>query len=176
MKNNLTYFKNWMITLTISTLVWAFVSGFVTNFSKLLFSSVTASYYFVWIIGTVVICAALAITSWRTGIEINSKSKPVSLAMPVFSQIAGALIYIIIFAVTKGKYIVSPSTLFLAKALLHDSDPNFTITAPLSELIGLCVLQAFIYSAVSITVYILAKYKQDHKNPVVRKLREEANM
>lgn len=174
MKKDLTFLKSWLITLIISTLLWAFVSGFVLTIGRMLFSNYTAQCVFVWLIGTILICFALAVTSYQVGINLNGKSIPVSLDGPVLNLIIGAVVYIVIFAISKCNYITGPLTHMLARALWNDGrDKTFVTESSTSNLIWLCVFQVLIFVASSLSAYILAKRKQDRHNETIRKLREE---
>ena len=62
------------------------------------------------------------------------------------------------------------SAWFLQMALNNDGKES--IAVPFGKQVGYLAIQMFIYSAVSLGAYALAKYKKDH-DPVVVKLRAE---
>ena len=174
MKKDFTYLTRWLITLFAANILWAFLIGFVETLCKLLFSSPTVYCLFTWVIGTAVICTALAITAYNVGIQLNGKSKPLSLDGPALNQVIGVIIYIAVFWITKGTFVLGPNTYMLSYTL-SGTNPQAHIAPdpPLSTLVWLCVLQVLIYAAASMAAYISAKNKQDHHNETVRKLREE---
>ena len=111
---------------------------------------------------------------YRTGIRMNGKSKIESMALPVLDQIIAAGIYLVISAVFRFSYLVNPFACYLAIVFWSGGQVDYSPRAEnIFHLLSLAFLQAFILGAVSLGAYALAKYKQDHKNPVLKKIREE---
>lgn len=129
---------------------------------------------FTWLIGTVLISAALVLVSYRTGLDMNAGSKPVPMGILVLNQLIGSVVYIVAFTMFGAKEITGSLTTMLSRAV-HSNGAyiDFGITIPRSTLIGLCIVQMLIFSAVSLLPYWLAKHKQETKNDVVKKLRAD---
>lgn len=174
MKNDFTYLKRFIPTFVISTLLWAFFQGFVLNFAKMLFNNAKAQCMLTWLVGTVLISAALASVSYRTGLDMNAGSTPVPMGIPVLNQIIGSVVYVAAFTVFGAKEITGPLTTMLSRAVLSNGAYiDFGVTIPRSNLIGFCIIQMLIFSIASLLPYGLAKRKQETKNDVVKKLRAD---
>ena len=177
MKKDFTYLAHWLGTLAVATTAWVWWGlGFVSLVGAFLISDGTAQTVFSYLIGTAVICASLALTSYRVSLKINGKSMPVSLRVPLLNLLTGTVIAVSVFAVFKGSFVVDPQTNLLAIALWdHETDPdwNFIKKERFPGMVFLCILQTLLYAAVSFFFYVRAKIKQETKNEIVSKLREE---
>ena len=123
-----------------------------------------------YLVGTLLLCLVLGIVMYRTGIRMNGKSKIESMAPPVLDQIIAAGIYLVISAVFRFSYLVNPFACYLAIVFWSGGQVDYSPRAEnIFHLLSLAFLQAFILGAVSLGAYALAKYKQDHKNPVLKK-------
>jgi len=174
LKTNITFLRDWLITLLITTLLWDFVGGIFLLIARFIFPKQADHFLFFGIIGTIVFCCVLAIRSYKSGLDINGKRIPVSLAMPIASMIIALGVYIVAYIISGCNYIAGPVahsyvTVFWGNGV----DQAFIHDITMSQHLSVFVPLGSLYVAVSLGAYILAKYKQDHHNSVVRKLREE---
>ncbi len=174
MKTNITFLRDWLITLLITTLLWDFIGGIVLTVAKFIFPKQADHFLFFGIIGTIVFCCVLAIRSYKSGLDINGKRIPVSLAMPISSMFIAFVIYIVVYIVLGCNYIVGPvAHSFVTVFWGNGVDQTFIQDITMSQHLSVFVPLGLLYVFVSLGAYILAKYRQDHHNSVVRKLREE---
>ncbi len=175
MKRDHTYLLTWISTEVIVTLLFVFAgSGPLSVLTRLNGRNVVMENWIFYLVGTLLLCLVLGIVMYRTGIRMNGKSKIESMALPVLDQIIAAGIYLVISAVFRFSYLVNPFACYLAIVFWSGGQVDYSPRAEnIFHLLSLAFLQAFILGAVSLGAYALAKYKQDHKNPVLKKIREE---
>ncbi len=174
MKNNITFLRDWLITLCFTTLLWDFIGGIFLTVARFIFSKQAQQYLFFGILGTVVFCCVLAIKSYMVSLDINGKRIPVSMAMPISSMIIAWGIYIVVYIISGCNYIVGPvAHSFVTVFFGNGVDQTFIYDISLSQHLSVFVPLGLLYISVSLGAYILAKVKQEHHNKVVLKLREE---
>lgn len=171
MKNNFVFLTSWFPTLVITSIVTAFFGGIFQMVAKFIFlGNFSLQNFIVYAILTLIICTVLALKAFRLGSELNRGSKEFSTGIPVFNMLTGGAVYIGIFALTKGialgPLLLFPCEMFMTNCVFGENG------APLSNRIGFCTLQYFIYVTVSLAFYIISKTKQENSEGV-KKLRGE---
>ena len=174
-KIDFSYMRDWLITLAITTLAWDFIgSGFFLVVARFLFKEQADQFLFFGILGMLAFCIALAIKSYTLSLEKNSKRVPVSLAMPIFNLIIAFVIYILIYIISKCNYIAGPvSHAFVTVFWGNGVDMSFVHDITIAQYLSVFIPQALLYVGVSFGAYVLAKYKQDNHNEVLKRLRAE---
>ncbi len=178
MKNfDFTFARDWLITLAVTTLAWDFIgSGFFIVVARFIFEKQSDQFLFFGILGLITFCIVLAIKSYTASLEINSKRVPVSLAVPITNLFIALAIYIVIYVISRCNYIAGPvAHAFVTVSWGNGVDMSFIQDISLSQHLSVFIPQALLYVGVSLGAYILAKYKQDNHNEVLKKLREENN-
>lgn len=166
-KADFSYLVRWLPVYIITSVIVMFTCGVMQIIMKFLSDSYTAMQLGTWIMSTVAVGAVMAITTYSLGLEKNNGRKPVSMAMPIVSQIICAAVVILAYALIKNVLIYGAAW-FLEMAL--NNDGKTSVAVPFGKSVGYLTIQMLIYSAVSLGFYALAKYKKDH-DPVVMKLR-----
>lgn len=174
MKTNITFLRDWLITLLITTLLWDFIGGVILIIARLILPKQADQFLFLGIFGTIVFCCVLAIRSYKSSLGINSKRIPVSLAIPTFSMLIAFVVYVVAYVLSGCNYIVGPvAHSFVTVFWGNGVDQTFIHDISLSQHLSVFISLGLLYVSVSLGAYILAKYRQEHHNDVVRKLREE---
>ncbi len=173
-KIDISYMRDWLITLAITTLAWDFIgSGFLVV-ARFVFKDQADQFLFFGLLGVIAFCLVLAIKSYTLSLEVNGKRTPVSLAMPVFNLMIAFVIYVLIYVISKCNYVAGPVChAFVAVFWGNGVDMAFIHDITISQHLSVFIPQALLYSCVSLGAYILAKYKQDNHNEVLKKLRAE---
>ena len=174
-KIDFSYMRDWLITLAITTLAWDFIgSGFFLVVARFLFKEQADQFLFFGILGMLVFCVVLAIKSYTLSLEKNSKRIPVSLAMPIFNLMIAFVIYVLIFVISKCNYVTGPvSHAFVTVFWGNGVDMSFVHDITIAQYLSVFIPQALLYVGVSFGAYVLAKYKQDNHNEVLKRLRAE---
>ena len=175
MKKDFRYLRDWVIALAVTSVVWSlFGTMFVYLLIKLIFKEQAAQSLAFYIVGTIVFCVVLAVKMYMLGIDINGKSVPVSVDFMVVQQAIGVVIYIAVYLISGCKYMAGPVSHEMITFLWGNGvDMTFYSEITVHQHLSVFIPQALLYAAVSIGAYMLAKYRQDNKNPTVAKLREK---
>ncbi len=179
MKNDYTLLSRWFAALMASNIISAFCSGIPRLIFQFTFpANHILSDISVYIFTTAIVCISLSLVSYRTGLQMNSTTRRVSIGTPVFNLLSGAALYILLFSII-GRFILPGFKIGYVIAL-----PSQTLSklqcgsqgeASIGEQIGSCILQTLIYFSISLLFYLLAKRRQDTQNRALKKLREETD-
>lgn len=175
MKKDFRYLRDWIITLAATSVVWSlFGTMFIYLVIKLIFKDQAAQSFAFYIVGTVVFCSVLAIKMYKLGIDVNGKSIPVSADFMVVQQAIGVVVYIAVYLISGCRYMAGPVAHEMITFLWGNGvDMTFYSEITVSQHLSVFIPQALLYAAVSFGAYLFAKYRQDKKNPIVAKLREQ---
>ncbi|MBQ8475077.1 MAG: hypothetical protein IJ499_05385 [Clostridia bacterium] len=175
MKRDFRYLRDWIITLAVTSVAWSFFGTmFIYLLIKLLVKDQASQALTFYIVGTAVFCAVLGIKMFRLGIDINGRSTPVSADSMVVQQIIGVVLYVAVYLITGCNYVAGPVSHEMITYLWGNGvDMTFYSDISVSQHLSVFIPQALLYGGVSIGAYLAAKYRQDKKNVVVTKLREE---
>ena len=176
MKRDHTYLSVWIPTYFGFVLIWSFVGfGPVTVVMRLWIHDLAlenlARYWITIIVHSVV----LAVAMYQAGLRMNAKTKNQSMAGPIGDQLVAIVIPPIVSVITKFSYLVDPYAAPLATILWGGGTPEYAPrqTENVFKMLGLTISQVLLLSAVSLGAFALAKRYQEHKNPVLNKIREE---
>ena len=177
MKRDHTYLSVWIPTYFGFVLIWSFVGfGPVTVVMRLWIHDLAlenlARYWITIIVHSVV----LAVAMYQTGLRMNAKTKKQSMAGPIGDQLVAIVIPPIVSVITKFSYLVDPYAGPLATVLWGGGDPGYSARQMESagKMLGLTISQVLLLAAISLGAFALAKRRQERKNPVLNKIREES--
>ncbi len=177
MKRDHTYLSVWIPTYFGFVLIWSFVGfGPVTVVMRLWIHDLAlenlARYWITIIVHSVV----LAVAMYQTGLRMNAKTKNQSMAGPIGDQLVAIVIPPIVSVITKFSYLVDPYAGPLATVLWGGGDPGYSARQMESagKMLGLTISQVLLLAAISLGAFALAKRRQERKNPVLNKIREES--
>ena len=177
MKRDHTYLSVWIPTYFGFVLIWSFVGfGPVTVVMRLWIHDLAlenlARYWITIIVHSVV----LAVAMYQTGLRMNAKTKRQSMAGPIGDQLVAIVIPPIVSVITKFSYLVDPYAGPLATVLWGGGDPGYSARQMESagKMLGLTISQVLLLAAISLGAFALAKRRQERKNPVLNKIREES--
>lgn len=177
MKRDHTYLSVWIPTYFGFVLIWSFVGfGPVTVVMRLWIHDLAlenlARYWITIIVHSVV----LAVAMYQAGLRVNAKTKRQSMAGPIGDQLVAIVIPPIVSVITKFSYLVDPYAGPLATVLWGGGDPGYSARQMESagKMLGLTISQVLLLAAISLGAFALAKRRQERKNPVLNKIREES--
>lgn len=177
MKRDHTYLSVWIPTYFGFVLIWSFVGfGPVTVVMRLWIHDLAlenlARYWITIIVHSVV----LAVAMYQAGLRMNAKTKRQSMAGPIGDQLVAIVIPPIVSVITKFSYLVDPYAGPLATVLWGGGDPGYSARQMESagKMLGLTISQVLLLAAISLGAFALAKRRQERKNPVLNKIREES--
>ena len=98
------------------------------------------------------------------------------MAGPIGDQLVAIVIPPIVSVITKFSYLVDPYAGPLATVLWGGGDPGYSARQMESagKMLGLTISQVLLLAAISLGAFALAKRRQERKNPVLNKIREES--
>lgn len=177
MKRDHTYLSVWIPTYFGFVLIWSFVGfGPVTVVMRLWIHDLAlenlARYWITIIVHSVV----LAVAMYQTGLRMNAKTKNQSMAGPIGDQLVAIVTPPIVSVITKFSYLVDPYAGPLATVLWGGGNPGYSARQMESagKMLGLTISQVLLLAAISLGAFALAKRRQERKNPVLNKIREES--
>ncbi len=129
-----------------------------------------------YFIETIVACILFFIVMYKTGLQMNAKTKTQSMAGPIGDQIIAVAVQLILSLITKFSYVVNPYAGMLAIVFWSNGNANYSPrqNESILKMLGLSLMQMIFFSIVSLGAFALAKYYQEHKNPVLNKIRVES--
>ncbi len=171
LKNNFTFLVSWFPTLIFAFILSALGSGILQMVSKFIFPDAYRIQCFaVYVVLSIIICAALAVVSKKLGIDLNRTSKEFSSGIPVFNMLFCGVIYIVLYALMNGRAFgvlhLFPCEIFISGAVYGQNG------AGLGDRLVLAIIQFWLYFTVSLSFYIMAKKKAENSEGV-KKLRGE---
>ena len=168
-QTDFSYLGRWLTIYAVTSIIVMFCTGIMQIIMKFITDSYTVMQFGAWFMSTIIVCAVMATTTYKLGLDKNNGREPASMAMPVFSQIIAAAVVILAFTIVKN-VIIQGAAWLLEMAL--NNDGKTSIEVPFAKSVGYLAIQMLIYSAISLGAYAIAKYKKDH-DPIVMKLRTE---
>lgn len=177
MKRDHTYLSVWIPTYFGFVLIWSFVGfGPVTVVMRLWIHDLALENLARYWITIVVHSVVLAVAMYQAGLRMNAKTKRQSMAGPIGDQLVAIVIPPIVSVITKFSYLVDPYAGPLATVLWGGGDPGYSARQMESagKMLGLTISQVLLLAAISLGAFALAKRRQERKNPVLNKIREES--
>lgn len=177
MKRDHTYLSVWIPTYFGFVLIWSFVGfGPVTVVMRLWIHDLALENLVRYWITIAIHSIVLAVAMYQTGLRMNAKTKRQSMAGPIGDQLVAIVIPPIVSVITKFSYLVDPYAGPLATVLWGGGDPGYSARQMESagKMLGLTISQVLLLAAISLGAFALAKRRQERKNPVLNKIREES--
>ena len=177
MKRDHTYLSVWIPTYFGFVLIWSFVGfGPVTVVMRLWIHDLALENLVRYWITIAIHSIVLAVAMYQTGLRMNAKTKRQSMAGPIGDQLVAIVIPPIVSVITKFSYLVDPYAGPLAPVLWGGGDPGYSARQMESagKMLGLTISQVLLLAAISLGAFALAKRRQERKNPVLNKIREES--
>ena len=177
MKRDHTYLSVWIPTYFGFVLIWSFVGfGPVTVVMRLWIHDLALENLVRYWITIAIHSIVLAVAMYQTGLRMNAKTKRQSMAGPIGDQLVAIVIPPIVSVITKFSYLVDPYAGLLATVLWGGGDPGYSARQMESagKMLGLTISQVLLLAAISLGAFALAKRRQERKNPVLNKIREES--